>query len=70
MDAGSYSTEIINVVASNSNLFYIRANKSAELYRQITGIEKWETIEINYKIYEVASISFTQFFEVNTGSYV
>lgn len=63
MDAGSYSKEIINVVASNSNLFYIRANKSAELYRQITEIEKWETIEINYKIYEVASISFTQFFE-------
>lgn len=63
MDAGSYSKEIINVVASNSNLFYIRANKSAELYRQITEVEKWETIEINYKIYEVASISFTQFFE-------
>ena len=63
MDAGSYSKEVINVVASNSNLFYIRANKSAELYRQITEIEKWETIEINYKIYEVASISFTQFFE-------
>lgn len=63
MDAGSYSKEIINVVASNSNLFYIRANKSAELCRQITEIEKWETIEINYKIYEVASISFTQFFE-------
>ncbi len=63
MDAGSYSKEVINVVASNSNLFYIRANKSAELYRQITEIEKWATIEINYKIYEVASISFTQFFE-------
>ena len=63
MDAGSYSKEVINVVASNSNLFYIRANKSAELYRQITEIEKWATIEINYKIYEVASISFTQFCE-------
>jgi hypothetical protein len=63
MDAGSYSKEVINVVASNSNLFYIRANKSAELYRQITEIDKWETIEINYKIYEVASILFTQFCE-------
>ena len=63
MDAGSYSKEIINVVASNSNLFYIRANKSAELYRQITESDKWETIEINYKIYEVASILFTQFCE-------
>jgi len=63
MDAGSYSKDIINVVASNSKLFYIRANKSAELCRQIIEIEKWKTVEINYKIYEVASISFTQFYE-------
>lgn len=63
MDAGSYSKEIIEVVASNSKLFYIRANKCAELYRQIREIEKWETVEINYKIYEVASLPFTQFFE-------
>ena len=63
MDAGSYSKDIINEVASNSKLFYIRANKCAELFRQIIQIEKWETVEINYKIYEVASISFTQFFE-------
>jgi hypothetical protein len=63
MDAGSYSKDIINEVACNSKLFYIRANKCAELFRQIIEIEKWETVEINYKIYEVASISFTQFFE-------
>lgn len=62
MDAGSYAKEIIDVVAANSKLFYIRANKSAELFRQITEIKKWEIIEINYKIYEVASIAFTQFF--------
>jgi len=63
MDAGSYSKEIIKVVASNSKLFYIRANKSVDLFRQITEIKEWETVEINYKIYEVASIPFTQFFE-------
>lgn len=63
MDAGSYSKDIINEVASNSKLFYIRANKCAELFRQIIEIEKWETVEINYKIYEVASMRFTQFFE-------
>jgi len=63
MDAGSYSKDIINEVACNSKLFYIRANKCAELFRQIIEIEKWETIEINYKIYEVASIVFTQFCE-------
>ena len=63
MDAGSYSKEIIQVVASNSKLFYIRANKSVELSRQINEIKNWETVEINYKAYEVASIVFTQFFE-------
>ena len=63
MDAGSYSKEIIKVVASNSKLFYIRANKSVDLFRQIREIQNWETVEINYKIYEVASIPFTQFYE-------
>jgi hypothetical protein len=62
MDAGSYAKEIIDVVAENSKFFYIRANKSAEVFRQITEIKEWETIEINYKKYEVASIAFTQFF--------
>jgi len=63
MDAGSYSKEIIKVVSSNSKLFYIRANKSVEIYNQIRKISKWKTVEINYKNYEVASIAFTQFFE-------
>lgn len=39
MDAGSYSKEIIEVVAKNSKLFYIRANKSTEIYRQILAID-------------------------------
>jgi hypothetical protein len=63
MDAGSYTKEIIEMVSANSKLFYIRANKCAELSMQISEIENWETVEINYKIYEVASIPFTQFFE-------
>ena len=61
MDAGSYAIEIIKVVESNSKLFYIRANKCAELLRQISEVQQWETVEINYKNYEVASIPFTQF---------
>lgn len=63
MDAGSYSKEIIDVVAKNSKLFYIRAMKSAELYRQICNIDTWVEVEINYKKYEVASICFEQFFK-------
>lgn len=63
MDAGSYSKEIIDVVASNSKYFYIRSNKSAEMYEQINQVSEWETVEINYIKYEVASIPFTQFYE-------
>ena len=61
MDAGSYSKEIIEVVAKNSKLFYIRANKSGSSFEQILEIKDWETVEINYKNYEVASITFKQF---------
>jgi hypothetical protein len=63
MDAGSYSKKIIDVVDKHSKMFYIRANKSADLFEQIKNISTWETVEINYKNYEVASIPFTQFYE-------
>jgi hypothetical protein len=63
MDAGSYSKNIIDVVDKHSKLFYIRANKSADMFRQINNIADWETVEINFKNYEVASILFTQFYE-------
>ena len=63
MDAGSYSKKIIDIVDKHSNLFYIRANKSTNLFEQINNISNWETVEINFKNYEVASIPFTQFFE-------
>jgi len=63
MDAGSYSKEIIDVVDKNSELFYIRANKSTSVFEQILEINKWESKELNYKIYDTASIKFKQFFE-------
>ncbi len=63
MDAGPYSKNIIDVVDKHSKLFYIRANKSADMFRQINNIADWETVEINFKNYEVASILFTQFYE-------
>ena len=63
MDAGSYSKEIIDVVSKNSKLFYIRANKSANMFEQINEVATWESVEINYQNYEVASIRFAQFYE-------
>lgn len=61
MDAGSYAKEIIDIVAKNSQLFYIRANKSITVLEQIREITTWEEVEINFKIYQVASIQFKQF---------
>lgn len=62
MDAGSYSKTIIETVAKNSKLFYIRANKCDTLTERICQIKEWKTVEINYKLYQVASLEFTQFF--------
>jgi hypothetical protein len=63
MDAGSYSKEIIDVVDKYSKKFYIRANKSENLFEQIKEITNWQAVEINYKNYEVASIPFNQFYQ-------
>jgi len=61
MDAGSYSKEIVEVVAENSQLFYIRANKCEALTEEIRQITEWQSVEINYIKYQVASIPFTRF---------
>jgi hypothetical protein len=63
MDAGSYSEEIVKVVAENSRLFYIRANRCETLTERIRGVTSWKTEEINYKKYQLASIGFTSFME-------
>jgi hypothetical protein len=63
MDAGSYSEDIIKVVAGYSRLFYIRANKSGALSETVRRITDWQSMELNCKRYEVASIPFTNFLE-------
>ena len=63
MDAGSYSKEIIDVVAANSVFFYIRANRCETLTERILQIDDWKSVEINFKMYQVASLKFTNFFE-------
>ena len=63
MDAGSYSEKIIKVVDKYSRLFYIRANKCEALTEDIRQITDWQTVEINFKEYQVASIPFTNFLQ-------
>jgi len=63
MDAGSYSKDIIDVVSQNSKLFYIRANKSNRVFEQLSEINDWEKVEINYCNYEVCSVKFDNFYQ-------
>jgi hypothetical protein len=62
MDAGSYSREIVDTVARNSEYFYIRANRSEALTERIRHITDWQSVEINCIKQQVASIPFTGFF--------
>jgi hypothetical protein len=61
MDAGSYSEDIVKIVAKYSNFFYIRANKCDSLSEKIRQITDWENVIINDKEYQVATIPFTGF---------
>jgi hypothetical protein len=63
MDAGSYAEDIIKAVDDNSRLFYIRANKCETLTEEIRQITDWQTVEINFKAYQVASVPFTNFLQ-------
>ena len=63
MDAGSYCEKVIKVVDKYSQLFYIRANKCESLTEDIRQITDWQSVEINFKKYQVASIPFTNFLQ-------
>jgi hypothetical protein len=49
-------------VAKNSLLFYIPANRNEALTERIQEISSWQTEEINYKKYQLASLPFTSFY--------
>lgn len=61
MDAGSYSQKIVDVVEANSKLFYIRANRCADLTQKLIENKNWRKVEINNIIYEVCSIDYKPF---------
>src|SRR5699024_4708841 len=61
MDCGSFSKEIIDVVERNTEHFYIRAQRSGNLYSQILENKEWEKVEIGTHQYEIASIKYTPF---------
>ena len=61
MDCGSFTKEVIKVVEENSELFYIRAQKCAELTSKIREIKNWRNTSIGNKEVEVASLNYIPF---------
>lgn len=67
MDCGSYTKAVIEVVENNSKYFYIRAQKCENMEEQIHQITEWKTVKINKKKYEVASIEYFPFGQIEKG---
>lgn len=61
MDWGFFDKEVIPVVEFNSEYFFIRVQRCANLYDKIKQIENWEEVEIGFKKYQVASIEYALF---------
>lgn len=67
MDCGSYSKNIINVVESNCESFYIRAQKCEGMELLIQQINTWEKRKIGKRYYQVASVEYFPFRQKDKG---
>ena len=61
MDCGSFTKEVINTIAENSELFYIRAQRCEELTGIIKEVKTWKEIMIGYKKVAVCSVEYKHF---------
>jgi hypothetical protein len=61
MDCGSFIHEVVVVVESNSDFFYIRAQGCGNLFEQHKKAIEWKNVKINNKKYEIASINYSPF---------
>lgn len=69
MDCGSFTHEVVKVVESNSDYFYIRAQRCGNLYDQLEKVDHWKTVKINNKTCEIASITYSPFGKNNEKEY-
>lgn len=60
-DSASYQKEVINLIVQKATYFYIRITDFANIREHCASIQKWETIEINHEIKEVASLMYEPF---------
>jgi len=70
MDCGSFDKKVVPVVEANSDFFYIRAQRCASLYDMVRGATNWQTENIGFKEYQVASIEYAPFGWDKTYRYV
>jgi len=61
VNAGSYYNKAIDVIEEFSKLFYVRAQKSDAMRKEVQAVTEWVEVEINHIKYEVASIDYTPF---------
>lgn len=62
-DSGSYLKEVIEVVTSHTNQFYIRARRSEAMAGQVGAIapEQWKSVRLGVQKMDVAETSWTPF---------
>lgn len=70
MDCGSFTKKVIEVVESNSQSFYIRAQRCEDLTETIKGIKEWQRIRLNDRHIEVCSLFYKPFGEEKEYRYV
>lgn len=70
MDCGSFDKTVIPVVEDNSEYFFIRAQRCANLYNKIKEADQWQDVEIGFKKYQIKSIKYSPFGWDKTYRYV
>ncbi|SDG45789.1 Transposase DDE domain group 1 [Halorientalis regularis] len=70
MDCGSFDKSVVPVVEANSEFFYIRAQRCANLFSLVSAIPRWETVEIGFKEYELATLEYAPFGQAKVYRYV
>lgn len=70
MDCGSFTQKVISTLESNTEYFYVRAQRSANLHEVVSEIEHWQTQEIGHKQYQLASIEYAPFGQETKYRYV
>jgi len=61
MVCGSFDREVVPVVEVSCDYFFIWAQRCDNPFGKIREIKEWETVEIRYKSYQVASIGHAPF---------